>query len=286
MILSQEFGRTGHTSTRVIFGAYALSNATQDEADRALELLLAHGINHIDTAPMYGKAEERIGPWLAKHRDDFFIATKTRSRTRQGALDNLKRSLERLRVDCIDLWQMHGLTGTTGQERALSSGGTIDAFLEARDKGMVRYLGVTGHTLKAADMHLRSLTSFDFDAVMLSYNHSLMQNQRYAVQFKELEHVCRERQIAFQTIKSVARRPWGDQPRTHNTYFYEPLETQEAIDTAVHWVLGHSCAFLLTAGDLQILPRILDAAERFESRPAEEDMIRLTREYDMEPIFK
>ena len=220
MIPTQEFGRTGHQSTRVIFGAYALSNAAQAEADRALALLQEYGVNHIDTAPMYGNAEKVIGPWLAKHRDDFFVATKTRRRTRNGALDDLKRSLERLRVDCIDLWQMHGLTGPAGWERALSSGGTIDAFLEVRDKGLVRYLGVTGHGLRAADMHLKSLAAFDFDAVMLAYNHALMRKPRYSAQLDELESVCRERRVAFQTIKAVARRPWAGRPKTHNTYFY------------------------------------------------------------------
>lgn len=286
MITKQEFGRTGHQSTRIIFGSYALSKATQDEADRTLELLQTYGVNHIDTAPMYGNAEKRIGPWLAKHRDDFFIATKTRSRTRQGALDNLKRSLERLRVDVIDLWQMHGLTGEAGWERALSSGGTIDAFLEARDHGWVRFLGVTGHGLKAADMHLKSLAAFDFDSVMLSYNHSLMQKPNYAERFNELAKLCSERQIAFQTIKAIARQPWSGRPKTFNTYFYEPLETQQAIDTAVHWVLGHPSAFLITAGDMQLLPKMLDAADRFETRPSEANMAALTEEYDIQPIFK
>lgn len=286
MIPRQEFGRAGHRSTRVIFGAYALNKATQAEADRVLSMLQEYGVNHIDTAPLYGKAEERIGPWLAEHRDDFFIATKTRRRTRDGAMKDLKRSLERLRVDYIDLWQMHGLTGPGGQERALSSGGTLDAFLEARDEGLVRFLGVTGHTLKAADMHLRSLAAFDFDSVMLSYNHVLMQNPRYAERFDDLERVCRERRVAFQTIKAVARRPWAGRAKTFNTYFYEPLKTQKTIDTAVHWVLGNPVPFLVTAGDMKILPRILDAANRFEARPSEADMITLTEEFAIRPIFK
>jgi aryl-alcohol dehydrogenase-like predicted oxidoreductase len=163
MISQQPFGRTGHASTRLIFGAYALSKATQVEADRVLELLLESGVNHIDTAPMYGNAEKRIGPWMEKHRGEFFIATKSRRCTYQGAWDDLKRSLDRLRVDHVDLWQMHGLNGPAGWERAMGPGGTLEAFLEARDRGLVRFLGVTGHGIKTAAMHLRSLERFDFD---------------------------------------------------------------------------------------------------------------------------
>lgn len=159
-------------------------------------------------------------------------------------------------------------------------------MLEAREKGLVRFLGVTGHTLKAPERHLASLESFDFDSVMISYNHSLLQKSRYATSLGELETACDERGIAFQTIKAVARRPWGDRPKTHNTYFYEPLVDQNAIDTAVHWVLGHPTAFLLSAGDLEILPKILDAAERFQSRPSDGEMIALAEAHDIEPIFK
>jgi aryl-alcohol dehydrogenase-like predicted oxidoreductase len=181
VISMQPFGRTGHGSTRVIFGSYAVSEATQAEADRVLELLLEYGVNHIDTARMYGNAGERIGPWLEKHRDRFFIATKTRSRTRRGARDDLRRSLDRLRVDHVDLWQMHGLTRPGGWDRAMGPGGALEAFLEARDKGLARFLGVTGHGFKAPAMHLRSLERFDFDTVLVPYNYSLMQKPRYAL---------------------------------------------------------------------------------------------------------
>jgi aryl-alcohol dehydrogenase-like predicted oxidoreductase len=285
MISRQPFGRTGHASTRVIFGGYALSKATQAEADRVLELLLEYSVNHIDTAPMYGSAEKHIGPWLEGHRAGFFIATKTRSRTCQGARDDLQRSLDRLRVDCVDLWQMHGLTNPAGWERAMGPGGTLEAFVEARDKGLVRFLGVTGHGLKAAAMHLRSLERFDFDTVLLPYNYSLMQNPRYAADLAALITRCRERQVAVQTIKSIARRPWDGRPRTYNTYFYEPLEAQEAIDKAVHWALGLPHSFLITPGDMQILPRVLAAAARFEARPSDAEMAADTVEFAIQPIF-
>jgi aryl-alcohol dehydrogenase-like predicted oxidoreductase len=285
MISKQAFGRTGHASTRILFGAYALSKATQAEADRILELLLEYGVNHIDTAFTYGNAEKRIGPWMEKHRGDFFIATKTRRRTHQGAWDDLQRSLDRLRVDYVDLWQMHGLTGPAGWERAMGPGGTLEAFVEARAKGLVRFLGVTGHGLRAPAMHIRSLERFDFDSVLLPYNYPLMQNPRYAADFEALVTLCRERHVAVQTIKSIARRPWAGRPKTYNTYFYEPLDTQEAIDKAAHWVLGSPDTFLITAGDMQLLPNILEAADRFEVRPSDAEMAIVVEKYGIQPIF-
>lgn len=285
MIPKQPFGGTGHASTRILFGAYALSKTTQVEADRILELLLEYGVNHIDTAIMYGNAEKRIGPWMEKHRGDFFIATKTRRRTYQGAWDDLQRSLDRLRVDYVDLWQMHGLTSPAGWERAMGPGGALEAFVEARDKGLVRFLGVTGHGLKAPAMHIRSLERFDFDTVLVPYNYSLMQNPRYAADFGALVTLCRERHVAVQTIKSIAWRPWEGRPKTYNTYLYEPLDTQEAIDKAVHWVLGYPDTFLITAGDMRLLPKILDAANRFEAQPSDAEMAADAAEFAIQAIF-
>jgi aryl-alcohol dehydrogenase-like predicted oxidoreductase len=285
VISKQPFGRTGHASTRILFGSYALSKATQADADHVLDILLRYGVNHIDTAPLYGNAEKRIGSWMETHRGDFFIATKTRRRTYQGAWDDLKRSLDRLRVDFVDLWQMHGLTSPAGWERAVGTGGTLEAFVEARDKGLVRFLGVTGHGLKAPAMHMRSLERFDFDSVLVPYNYSLMQNPRYAADLEALVTLCRERHVAIQTIKSIARQPWDDRPKTYNTYFYEPLEAQGAIDKAVHWSLGLPDTFLITAGDMQILPKILDAANRFEAQPSDAEMAADVAEFDIQPIF-
>jgi aryl-alcohol dehydrogenase-like predicted oxidoreductase len=285
VIPQNEFGRTGHESTRLIFGAYALSEATQAEADEVLEILLEHGINHIDTAPGYGKSEERIGPWMEKHRDKFFLATKTRSRDYDRAWKNLLRSLERLRVDQIDLWQMHGLTNPQGWEKAMGPGGALAAMVEAREKGLVRFLGVTGHGSQVPGMHLQSLERFDFDSVLLPYSYWQMSDSKYAADFNALIELCRQREVAIQTIKSVARRKWGDRPKTYNTYFYEPLETQEAIDKAVHWAMGAPEVFVITAGDMQILPKMLDAAERYQARPTDEEMDKLIEAMDIQPIF-
>ncbi len=285
MIPKQEFGRTGHQSTRVIFGSWALSKATQVEADKVLKLLLEHGINHIDTAPMYGNAEKVIGPWMSKHREDFFIATKSRKRSRQGALDDLKRSLERLRVDNIDLWQMHGLTNPTGWEKAMGPDGTLEAFLEAREKGLVRFLGVTGHGTQVPAMHKQSLDRFGFDSVLLPYNYLLMQNSKYASDFDELVKLCKNQNVGIQTMKAIAHLPSRGPSQRFNTYFYEPLETQEPIDKTVHWSLGFQNSFLISVGDMHLLPKFLDAASRFEKRPSDEEMNDLVDVYNLKQIF-
>ena len=285
MISKTQFGRTGHQSTRIVFGGYALSNATEGEANKVLKVLLENGINHIDTAPMYGKSEERIGSWMNKYRTKFFLATKTRSRSYKGAWKDLENSLEKLNVDYIDLWQMHGLTNPQGWEKAMGPEGTLEAFTEARDKGLVKYLGVTGHGSKVPAVHLQSLERFDFDSVLLPYNFLQMQNPRYEKNFNDLVMLCRERNIAIQTIKSVARRPWEGQQRKYNTYFYEPLETQDSIDKAVHWALGLKDSFVITAGDMQILPKILNAAQKYKIQPTEEEMKTQIKEHDIKLIF-
>lgn len=284
MIEKKTFGRTGHMSTRTIFGAVAVGSVTQEEADKTLDVLLEYGINHIDVAHSYGDAELRIGPWMKEHRDDFFLATKTEQRTRDGAWRELEQSLERMRVDTIDMWQMHLLIDPEQWETAMGPDGALEAFIEARDQGIVQYLGVTGHEVVVPKMHLRSLDRFDFDAVLLPYNYPMMQNPDYAAPFEQLVGVCQERNVAVQTIKSLARRRWGEQERNRATW-YQPLEEQAAIDKAVHWVLGDPRVFLNTTGDIHILPKLLDAASRFESRPSEEEMEALAAEKDMAPLF-
>ena len=283
MIYRQPFGRTGHQSSRVIFGAAAFSRVNQDDADRTLELLLEHGVNHIDTAARYGDSELRIGKWMARHRQDFFLATKTRERTCQGAWDDLRRSLDRLRVDAVDLWQFHNLVDPDEWEVAMGETGVLAAALEARAQGLIRFIGVTGHGLAIPSMHLRSLEHFAFDSVLLPYNVTMMRTPQYAADVGTLLKVCAERNVAIQTIKSLAVGPW-EGPPTRSTW-YEPLEAQADIDAAVHWVLGGPEVFLNTTGDIHILPRLLEAAGRFEGRPSEEEMQAAVDRCDMVPLF-
>jgi aryl-alcohol dehydrogenase-like predicted oxidoreductase len=237
-------------------------------------------------APMYGNAEKLVGSWMKKHRDDFFIATKSRNRTYEGAWKDLRRSLERLKVDHVDLWQLHGLTNQMGWEKVMGSGEALEAFIEARDKGLVRYLGVTGHGNKVAGMHLQSLERFDFDSVLLPYNYCQMQIASYAADFDELMLVCRQRNVAVQTTKAIARGPIGERPGKCNTYFYEPLETDEAVEKSVHWAMGLPNSFVVTAGDMQFVPRMLRSAEEFEQRPSDAEMGLLVNELGIQQVFK
>lgn len=284
MIARRPFGRTGHASSVTLFGGAALARATQAEADRALEVLLRYGVNHLDTAARYGDSELRIGAWMGRHRRDFFLATKTGSRTACEAHDDIRRSLDRLRVDRIDLLQLHSLGHPDDWEQAMGPGGALEAAVRAREEGLVRFIGVTGHGWTIAAMHRRSLARFDFDSVLLPYNFFMAQDPRYRTAFEELLALCRARDVAVQVIKTIARGPWATTERTHTTW-YQPLESQADIDRAVHWALGVPGVHLNTVGDLALLPKVLDAADRFEERPADEAMASLAQSARMTSLF-
>jgi aryl-alcohol dehydrogenase-like predicted oxidoreductase len=279
-----DFGRTGHKSSRTLFGAASLSSVTQATADRTLEVLLKHAVNHIDTAASYGDAELRIAPWLKREPGRFFLATKTGQRSAEGAREELHRSLDRLAVDHVDLWQLHNLADPIEWDTALSPGGVIEAAVEAREQGLIKWIGVTGHGAQIAANHRRSLARFDFDSVLLPYNYVTMQLPYYAENFEALAVECAKRNVAVQTIKSIAAKPWLGREHTRTTW-YEPLEAQADIDLAVWWVLGRPGVFLNTAGDIDLLPRVLDAAERFEKRPTDSEMAAMLDRARAEPLF-
>jgi len=278
------FGRSRHQSTRIIFGAAALSRVPQDVADRTLDVLLEHDINHIDVAASYGDAERRVAPWLKRYPDRFFLATKTGKRRADEAREDLQRSLERLQVDHVDLWQLHNLSDPIEWDTALSPGGAIDAAKDALAQGLVKAVGVTGHGAQIAATHRRSLQRFDFDSVLLPYNFTTVQSSYYATNFDALQATCKERNAAVQTIKSLAYRPWMGRPRSASTW-YQPLEDQSDIDQAVHWALGRPDIFVISSGDVNLLPKILAAAERFSRRPSDADMQRMVERLQMEPLF-
>ena len=279
MIERAPFGATGHESSRVIFGAAALGDVSKADADRTLEVILEHGINHIDVAFSYGDAELRIANWL-KSDHEFFLATKTGERTYAAAREQIRRSLDRLGVDHVDSIQLHNLCDVIEWDIALSGGGALEACLEARDEGLVRFIGVTGHGLSIPKMHQRSLGRFDFDSVLCPYNWVQMQDPRYAETFDGLAAMCAERNVALQTIKSLAYKPWEGRDKTASTW-YEPLQDQADIDLAVSWVLADPQVFLLTTGDVDVLPKLLDAAERAGERPSDEEMAGL----QLSPLF-
>jgi aryl-alcohol dehydrogenase-like predicted oxidoreductase len=284
MIVRAPFGATGHESSRAIFGAASLGAVSKRDADRALELLLEHGVNHIDVAASYGDAELRIATWLRRHQGDFFVATKTGQRTYREAREEIRRSLDRLGVDRVDSIQLHNLVDVIDWEIALGPDGALEAAIEAREEGLVRFIGVTGHGLTVPEMHRRSLERFPFDSVLLPYNFVQMQDQRYAETFEALAAVCKDRNVALQTIKSLQSRRWEGRPKTAATW-YEPLRDQADIDLAAHWVLGRPDAFLLTTGDVELLPQLLDAVERYESRPSDEQMREMVERQDLAPLF-
>jgi aryl-alcohol dehydrogenase-like predicted oxidoreductase len=278
------FGSTGHLSARTLFGAAALGSATQEQADRALEQLLEYGVNHIDAAASYGDAELRIGPWMRDHRADFFLATKTGEREYRPAREEIRRSLERLQTDRVDLIQLHNLVDKGEWEVALGAGGALDAALEARDEGLVSFIGVTGHGMDVAQRHRESLERFQFDSVLLPYNWPVMQDERYGADFEALSALSRERGVAMQTIKSTARRLWKDDDHAPGPW-YDPLTEQDAIDVAVAWVLGRPGIFLNTPADLTLLPKVLGAAARAAERPSAADMEALAEREGLENLF-
>jgi aryl-alcohol dehydrogenase-like predicted oxidoreductase len=284
MISKKPFGRTGHESTRVVFGGASLSKVTQDEADQTLEVLLRYGINHLDLAAGYGDAELRVAPWLRKYPDRFFLATKTGLRTYDDAKRQIHHSLERLGVERVDLIQLHSLADPIEWDTALSPRGALEACVEAREQGLVRFIGVTGHGTQIAATHLRSLERFDFDSVLLPYSYIMMQDANYAANFEKVAEVCAERNVAMLTIKSIARRPWWGRERTRATW-YEPFQEQSDIDPAIHWVLARPEIFVASPGDIHLIPKVLDAANRFDSRPSEETMREQRSRLEMRPLF-
>ena len=248
-------------------------------------MLLEHGVNHIDTAASYGDSELRIASWLKRNPNAFFIATKTDARDYRRAKEELQRSLDRLGVDHLDLLQLHNLVDVIEWEFALRDGGALEAAVEAREEGLVRFIGVTGHGLSIAAMHRRSLERYPFDSVLLPYNFRQMQDGRYSADFEALAAICAAEGVALQTIKSIALAPWDGRQQTASTW-YEPLTDPADISLAVHWVLGREGVFLNTVGDVDLLPLVLSAAEDFSGeRPSDERMNELVRRNALTPLF-
>jgi aryl-alcohol dehydrogenase-like predicted oxidoreductase len=272
----------------VVFGAAALGSMTQDRADRVLELLLERGVNHIDTAADYGDSELRIGPWMAEHRDRFFLATKTGERSGDGARSGLERSLERLQVSSVDLIQLHNLVEPDEWDQAHGPGGAVEALVRARDEGLVRFIGVTGHGTRIARRHLASLARFPFDSVLLPFSYVALQDEGYRADVDELLLRCADEQVAVQTIKSTARRRWPAEHTGPRFSWYEPLPDADAVTRAVRWVLSHPQVFLNTSSDARLLPRILDAAEREDTAavaPTDAEMQADVTDLGVEALF-
>ena len=279
------FGNTGHLSSRVLFGAAALFSMRQDRADRLLETLLEAGINHIDTAADYGESELRIAPWMKRHRDGFFLATKTGARIRDDAQESIHRSLDRLGVDQLDLIQMHNLVDPAQWDVAMGPGGALEALIEARDQGLVRFLGVTGHGHSVAARHIASLERFPFDSVLLPYSATMMRMPDYAADFERLISLCQARGVAVQTIKSIARRRWDDGPGGHFSW-YQPLTDADAIARGVHFALSRPGFFLNSSSDGRLLPLIVSAARTRAVAPTKKEIDDDIVRFAMQPLFE
>lgn len=280
----RRFGRTGHMSTVAIFGAAAFSKVTQDQADASMQLVIDAGVNHIDVAPSYGDAESRLGPWLSTERDRFFLGCKTYERDKETAVAELRNSLELLQVDSFDLYQLHAVTSMEELDKATTAGGSLEAVIEAREEGLTRYIGITGHGVQSPAVFKEALRRFDFDSVLFPINFVQFADPGFKQDVEELLQVCRERDVGTMIIKSITRGPWGEVEKTHSTW-YQPFEEENIIRKAVHFALSQDVTGICTAGDITILPRVLEACEQFERMDAEEqeDMIKLGSKY--EPLF-
>ena len=284
MLPTAPFGSTGHRSTRIIFGAAALGGMSQERADATLELIDRAGVNHIDTAASYGASEDRLQPFLSEHRSRFFLATKTGERSGSAARAELERSLERLGVDHVDLIQLHNLVEPDEWETAFAPDGAVAALEQARAEGLTRFIGVTGHGLRIASMHLRSLDAFPFDSVLFPYNHSLLGLHDYRADVGALRSRCGERGVAAQTIKSIARGRWADPTQPHFSW-YEPLTEPEPIARAVRYVLAEPDLFVNSTSDARLLPAIFDAASGDATAPTDAEMAADADEFGVTPLF-
>ncbi len=274
---TRRLGQTGHESTVVTFGTYAIGVVTQDEADRAIEFALAHGINHFDVAPTYAEAELRLGSYLQRHpQPDLFIGGKTNERDRDGARMELHRTLERLGRDRFDLYQVHSVGDLETLDRVFAPGGSFEAILEARDEGLIQNIGITGHGLRSPATHVEALHRFPFATVMTSCNALLYTMPDFRRDWDALVALCQAQDVGVHVLKATAKAPWAGRAPTHTTW-YEPFTEQADIDRAIAWALNQPVTTLCSSGDLSVFPKIVDAAERCqEIAPAARDSLLAT----------
>jgi aryl-alcohol dehydrogenase-like predicted oxidoreductase len=281
---TRRFGRTGHMSTLAIFGAAAFWEISQADADKVMEQVIEAGINHIDIAPSYGQAEERVGPWMPRERRRFFLGCKTMERTKEGAWNELRQSLKRLQTESFDLYQCHAITTMEELDSVTMKGGALEAFAEARREGLIKFIGITGHGVNAPQIYLEALRRFDFDSVLFPLNFVQMANPVYRKYAEELIAACKVKDVGTMVIKTITKGPWGEKQKTATTW-YEPFDKNDEIQKAVNFALSYDVTGLCTAGDTRVLPLVLKACEKFSRLdPSEiEEMIESGRQY--EPLF-
>jgi aryl-alcohol dehydrogenase-like predicted oxidoreductase len=281
---TRRFGRTGHMSTIAIFGAAAFWEISQADADKVMEQVIAAGINHIDIAPSYGQAEERVGPWMPRERKRFFLGCKTMERTKQGAWDEMQRSLKRLQTETFDLYQCHAITTMEELDAVTMKGGALEAFVEARQRGLTKYIGITGHGVNAPQIYLEALKRFEFDSILFPLNFVQMAIPEFRKNAEELISTCKSKDVGTMIIKTITKAPWGERPHTANTW-YEPFDQMDEIQRAINFGLSYPVTGLCTAGDTRILPMVLEACKNFThlNEAQREEMIQSAKLY--EPLF-
>lgn len=280
----RRFGRTNHMSTLAVFGAVALGQLDQPQADVVMQQVMDAGINHIDVAPSYGHAEARLGPWMPQVRDQFFLGCKTMERTGQGAMDEFQQSLERLQVDRFDLYQLHAITTMDELDACTQPGGALEGVIEMREKGLTDYIGITGHGMDAPKLFIEALARFDFDSVLFPIYPALFSNQDYRTQTLTLLDICEEKDVGVMTIKAIAKEPWGDREHRFHTW-YVPFEEQQTIQKNVNFVLSQKLTHICTAGDYRLLDKLFTACENFEVMADEEQEDLIRQQAHLELIF-
>ncbi len=269
----RRLGRTGHMSTVVTFGTFSVGHVGQAEADRVIQLVLDHGVNHIDIAPRYGEAMERLAPWMPRIRDSVFLGAKTAMRTRKEAWEDIRGCLRRLGVESFDLFQLHAVITMEELDAVTAPGGALEALVEMREQGLTRWIGITGHGPEVPRVHLEALRRFDFDTIMFPVNAAMYRDPDYRAAAERLLAEAAARDVGIQAIKMIARGGWGDHPRQCNTW-YDPHREQEDIDRALWWQLSQPIHTAPSAGEPALVAKVLDAAERFRRlTPQEQEAV-------------
>ena len=277
----RKLGKTGHMSSVLTFGGAALGQVSQAEADAAIELAIEHGVNHFDVAPTYGEAELRLGPWMEKHHNEIFLGCKTTERSKTGARESLQRTLKRLRVDHCDLFQFHGVNDLETLNAVLGPGGALEAVLEAKEQGLVRYIGITGHR---PFVQVEALNRFPFDTVLFPLNRILAARRNDYSDFSILLDQAKQKDVGMLGIKAITKRPWQSPTHVYRTW-YEPFDEQEDIDKSLWYALSQGITTAPMASDVSLWPMLLDAAERFHQMDAEEQAAAVAEVRRYQSIF-
>ena len=280
----RRFGRTGHLSTVAIFGAAALWEIEQKDADKVMELVIEAGVNHIDVAPSYGQAEQRIGPWMPRERERFFLGCKTMERTKQGAWEEMQRSLNLLQTERFDLYQLHAITNQEELDACTMAGGALEALVEARQQGLTSHIGITGHGVDAPRLFIEALSRFNFDSVLFPLNFVQMSNPAFRKDVEALIALCNEKDVGTMIIKTITKGPWGEKEKTATTW-YEPFDQMEEIQSSVNFALSYEVTGLCTAGDTNVLSLVLKACQNYSPLDQSQREAMLQSGQKFEPLF-